>query len=224
MKLNFMWVSVYISSIAILFPVIAGITRINYLSSPMRTILAAVMNSLVLEILSWAMLFITYTNHWVFNICNIIEFGILGYFYFQMSENEKYKKCLAAIIIIFLIVFPVYLYLHPGSIYRLNPFVNATICLLLTFLSLAYFYQLLQNPKTDNISKYPYFWVNVGVLVCFSGNFFLALLRKFVDEDKSANYLAVIYFFVLLVIRLCFGLAFRYSKTLNKPQKITELS
>ncbi|MFC0184315.1 hypothetical protein SAMN04515674_102164 [Pseudarcicella hirudinis] len=223
--MSFKWICIYISSIAILFPMIVGIIKINYFTKPLRTIYIAIIIALILEILSWVMPFLTGSNHWAFNVLNVFEFSLLAFFYYQLAENKRLKKWMLFITTFFTLFFLSFYILHLEVLNRYNSLVNSLICLLLTIFSLGYFYQLLLYPKTDKISEYPYFWITVAVLLNFSGNFFLTLFIEFMlfgTKDKSLSQLVIINYILLFVFRFFLGLGLLYSRTLNKLEKIVD--
>lgn len=76
------------------------------------------------------------------------------------------------------LVFILYNALLPGSIWRFpsRPFTVQSA--LFIGLALLYFYQLLRQPAATALAAQPLFWINAGVLLYFSGNLFVFMLRN----------------------------------------------
>ena len=60
--------------------------------------------------------------------------------------------------------------------------------ILLIFLSLTYFYQLLNPEKFVDIEKQGLFWINAGVLIYYAVNIFLFMIFAHIPIDDRPNY------------------------------------
>jgi hypothetical protein len=75
--------------------------------------------------------------------------------------------------------------LNPG-IFVFPIFSRMVISLAVTMLSILYFYKLINDLPAVHIYKVPMLWINIGLLVYFTGNFVLFTLKDYL-ADALAN-------------------------------------
>ena len=82
-------------------------------------------------------------------------------------------------------------------------------------LSIYLFYQLINDQPTDNIRRFPVFWVNTAVLIYFSGNFFLFLAYSFFTFKRIYALFYPIHSILNALKNMMFGIAliFQYLNT-----------
>jgi hypothetical protein len=70
------------------------------------------------------------------------------------------------------------------------------VCLIV--IALTYFYVLIQQLPTESITKLPMFWINTGILIYYSGTFFMNLTADYlinVLNNTLITYWMAYYFF-----------------------------
>lgn len=138
----------------------------------------------------------------------IIEYIIVGLFFFLIVKNKTIKSSLFFSIIPFL-CYNFYDYFNNGSgLFGTLPTLIEFIVFI--FIIIVYFFEKM-NTTLDAFSQYSiHFWICVGLFVYFTGNFFYILLvENSKHSDQSIkNQLNVIYSSVTIVKNIILGLAF----------------
>jgi hypothetical protein len=90
-----------------------------------------------------------------------------------------------------------------------NSYSFTLTALILTIFALLYFKYLLERLPVNFIHRTPMVWINIGVLVYFSGNLFLFILNNFftVGEDGNQRYMWILHNFLNILKNLLFLIA-----------------
>ena len=106
----------------------------------------------------------------------LAEFSLLSFFYFTCLSNKRIKLIFRLSVISFLL-YSIYDYIitKPG-VFSFIPLVIE--CLYFLLVILYFFYDKIQNNSNTSIYYQPVFWISVGFLIYFSGNFFLFLFSS----------------------------------------------
>ena len=137
----------------------------------------------------------------------IVEFVIISIFY----KTIFYKKNIKKILIyapIFYILFCIYIYLKTSKTeFDFSPlFVE---CFFFDIIILYYFYERIMYNFTVPLYQLPSFWISVAFFVYFSGNFFLFLFTKLMENEQGfVNQYTLIYSSITIFkdILLCIAL------------------
>ena len=119
----------------------------------------------------------------LFVCVNILFFGIV---YYQTLLSSILKKTIIFAIPC-LMVITVLNALFVEGIWAFPSISNTAQSILFIVFSLTYFYQLLNRSEYVYIEKQGLFWINAGVLIYFSSNFFLFMLYNRMLESQDWN-------------------------------------
>ena len=137
----------------------------------------------------------------------ILEFLIICMFYKTIFNSLRIKKILT-VLPIFFILFCLYNFLKSSKTeFDFAPLVIE--CLFFTVVILYYFYERIMYNFTTPLSQLPSFWISVAFLIYFSGNFFLFLFSKVIENDPGfADQYTIIYSSITIIknILLCTAL------------------
>jgi hypothetical protein len=165
--LSFVGVSLTITS------AILAIIKFRFLNSGLRIVFAFLLLSIISDLISTAIYLSGNIPSLWLNIYTIPESIIFGVFYYWLFKNSRSNQLLlvATALVIGISAIIILIFIEP-----LTPLLNtmslgleATIFI---FVSVGYFYVMLNKMEFDNPFNNPIFWMNAGVLIYFSGSFF----------------------------------------------------
>ncbi|MCF1714020.1 hypothetical protein L0U88_05160 [Flavihumibacter sp. RY-1] len=122
--------------------------------------------------------------------------------------NKKIKAFLFVSTFIFFIVAFVNIYKNfVQNSLSLDTIPIAVSSIILIIGSIAYFFEQIQTPEVSFIYSKPSFWVVVGIMIYFSGTFFLFLqYENLSDTDKKTFW--IINMFCLILKNIFFSISF----------------
>lgn len=133
------------------------------------------------------------------SIYTIIEYTLLSVYIYNLLRNKLLKNVLLILSALFLAVAIgnlVYSYQLKSS--EIDSIPLAISSLILISGSLIYFFETIQNPEITFIYSKPSFWVIVGIMIYFSGTFFLFLQYENLSEhDKETFWIINMICFIL---------------------------
>ena len=137
----------------------------------------------------------------------VLEFILICFFYKTIFKSIRIKKTLTILPLLF-IVFCLYNYIKSSKTeFDFAPLV--TECLFFTVVILYYFYERIMYNFTIPLYQLPSFWISVAFLIYFSGNFFLFLFSKIIENEPGfADQYTLIYSSITIIknIFLCIAL------------------
>lgn len=177
---------VTISMFSILMPNIGGLIALKKLDNQGKKILLFFGTFFIIDfIISWL------ANHNInnmpmFNFFCLLEYGFYAYLFSDNINNTKLKKGIRYSIG-FYTAFTIFAIIFIRSIYEFNSETRVVESFLLVFCSLLYFNELSKSLSTEklNILKIPMFWISIGILFYFAGNFFLFLFYREISQISS---------------------------------------
>ena len=218
MVLNFgIWyLSEIIASFTLVVPLLMGIFNVNRLrKSPLIIVFVICLIYAVFEIIGWYHALNHLQNHFLFNILSYIDIVLWGVFYYLVFEKTVTKR-----IVVFLVTVTLLLTLwsHFGTgrdFNRMDSFALSIGSISLIAMSLLFFYQLLNNLEVRNIFIYPFFWINVAVIIYFSGSFFSFIFAEYIafSQDKSITQYMGITAILLFFHRIFLAIGLWFSTT-----------
>lgn len=219
-KINFDWTLIVISSLFVLFPLFVGIVRYNVLTTSLKIIFYYIIASTLIEIVAWITIYYHQTNHWISNTLNIIEFAFLSYYFNKIFTVLKLNSLIQYFSITILFIIILLTFIDFKNINHYNSTAYIITCFVLMTYSMIHFYELLDSLNVPKLSYYSHFWISVGILLYFSGCFFINLFSEIVlfSNDKSINQLWRIYYFSLIIYRIFLAIGLWFSKT---PQQLS---
>ena len=208
------------SSLFVLFPLLVGIVRYNLLTSSLKVIFCYIIASTFVEIFAWITILYHQKNHWLSNISNIIEFAFLSYYFIKIFTVFKVSIFIKYFSVIILVIITLLTFIDYKNINHYNSTAYIITCFVLMTYAMIHFYELLNSLNVPKLSYYSHFWISVGVLLYFSGCFFVNLFSEVVlfGNDKSTNQLWLIYHFSLIIYRIFLAIGLWFSKT---PQQLS---
>ncbi|MGB3467946.1 MAG: hypothetical protein WBA74_21855 [Cyclobacteriaceae bacterium] len=155
---------------------IAGLLTYQRHDKIQRLVFVLVAITAATEILSKILWYRKINNLAVFHIYAVIEFMMIMLIYEKAFKVQEHRFSLFRIGIGSMILFAIFNTLFLQSLYQFNSNVITVSALILTLLSLLYFYKLLKEISHISLERQPIFWINVGILIYFSSSlvFFLA--------------------------------------------------
>ena len=169
------------ASVSIMAPIIIGVFILyKQQYTNLRIVVIYCFIYAVFEIIAWYHALNHLQNHFLFNILSYIDIIFWGVFYYSILEKTVTKK-----IVIFLVTVTLILtfWSHFGTgrdFNRMDSFALSVGSISLIAMSLLYFHQILNNLEIKNIFIYPFFWINVAVLIYFSGSFFSFIFAEYI--------------------------------------------
>lgn len=151
--------------------------------------------------------FLHLSNHWIYNVINFVQFMWLFYLYRKIILNEKKRKFIKSVLILFPVLYVADIFLVQ-SFWSILTYLYCLSSLLIIYLCVLYFRDLLGD-ATESLSKLPFFWISIGLIIFFAGSMFYMgsinyILSKRIDTaGKYIGYLvysftAVQYIFIAI--------------------------
>ena len=128
----------------------------------------------------------------------VLEFITISILYFFILRNDKLKKLILVFIFLFTVL---WLFNFVNSNLKVFDFTPVVIeCLFFTMLIIYYFYEIMRYNFDTPLFQLPSFWISVGFLMYFSGNFFLFLFSKIKFNEPGFNnqYLVIVSIITIL--------------------------
>jgi len=169
----------------------------------------------------WYNLFaITYTknNIWVYNVFVSIHLGLSFAIFYAVLNNRLYKKAIAVLILPFLLFGLLnYIWIQGPFVYNTYTVIPARIAVIA--LCIAYFKQLLEEPKVIALRKEPLVWVAIGTFLYLSVTLPYFLMFRFLNTqniDLSLLFLTI-NDTLNLILCSCYLISFLCKPQLNQP-------
>jgi hypothetical protein len=203
---------IYFSSFSSILPVIIGGMRYSYVikNKPYKWLFLYSVFIFLLELVTVYVSHYKINTHFIINIWGIIELIILYNVYSFVLPQKK--KRLYLIISIYVLVSIGVLLLKSTNI--ISDISNSLSAFLLTGLALYYFLHLLRTLESTNLLKFPFFWINSGILLNFSAIFLVYLFSHYIlfNEHTAIRQLWDIVYGMLIVYRIFLAIGLWYSK------------
>ena len=147
------------------------------------------------------------SRNYVWPVFIILQFVFLCLIFLFNTHNIRKRKILLFSISFFILYAILYIFI----LKELSPiFPNLMSITVFTFLiiSINYFVELYNNVEHENLFTYPFFWINVAVLIYFSGNLFLTISYNIFAMDNVFQLYIPIHSTLNTVKNLLFAMAF----------------
>lgn len=193
--------SVILSVISGLFPLLAGVWVYKKLKRELKLIFIFFIVAFLFEIIFLLTSLNQIRNLWLFHIYTLIEFGFWGLYFFYQLKSTKFSVLIKWLMVIFLMIWIAAKFLGEQFTY-LNDFTRPLESTILVVFSAIAIFQL-QKDYLFSLWKNPRFWINVGVLIYFSGNIFLFSLVNLVLYDTPDIW--IIHSFLNIITNICYA-------------------
>jgi hypothetical protein len=155
--------------------------------------------------------------NWQYVITAYLKLGI----YYTLLTS-KHKKFLILSFAVILTGFVVAEFRQDSlTFYNTGSFITNTylvVNLLVITLSLIYAYQQLQDLSVENITKYPFFWLNAGFLVYHFGSIFVYSFVGNGANTEDATIAWIVNGLLLFILYITISFAYYYSYSPNLTQ------
>jgi len=153
-------------------------------------------------------------NQWFYNIFHLFGYTFLMYFFYNILDQKRIKKVISRLVIAFL-VFAMSNLLFFQGLMQLNTYTEVLACFIMVFMSIAYYYQLLDAPQLTQLSRDPFFWISTGVLIYHLGSvmgIFLINVMNIISSEKAKGIHTII-MFSSVAMYLNFSIAYLCRRT-----------
>lgn len=222
------WIYVeLVASIAVIFPIIIGSITVKKWAklpnSPYFILFIYCIIYAVFEIIGWYYVLRHWQNHFLFNIQSYLDIVFLGTYFYQILEAKLSKRMVLLFSVATLLFITWSHWVTDRDFNRMDSFSLSIGSLSLISMCLLFFYQLLQKLDIKNVLTYSHFWINVGILMYFSGAFFTFIFAEYIafSLDKSVVQYFQISGFLLFIQRIFLAIGLWFSTT---PQQLNPSS
>lgn len=178
---------VLFSGFSSIIPFLAAIKNLRYLKKHLFVYFIIVLISLITELLNIILAKAGQSNLNFFRYYTIVEFLLISVFYITLFKSYFKPNLLYLIAILFLIIsYLDYLFNGLMSMDNISSAIEAIIFIIY---SLFFFYYVLKNLIFENIFLEPVFWINIAVLIYFSGNLILFVFSNYMAKIEPSNYI-----------------------------------
>nr|WP_319272795.1 hypothetical protein [uncultured Draconibacterium sp.] len=207
-----------INWVSILIPFFIGIYRYRQFNKNLRFVFYFVIFGTITEIVTRIIIYSGATNTLpVTHIYLMIEFLILGLFYTHVLQDIIRKRVMLGIIILFEIYCLINT-LFLQSIFEYPSIPQSVSKLLLVGFSILFFYKIMIETSVPNLWKEPLIFINIAILVYYSGNLFYSLLFNLILEYSREFSKITQYYFAGLMTLFYILIAIGFWKA-NKQMK-----
>lgn len=200
----------YISSITPLFSVALGIYSFKWLESRLKVLFIFVCFAAFSDITAILLLRGINTMPEA-HIYALVEFIILTLFYANYLKRYISRKFIWTVIS----VFTLFSLLNALFIQKITVYpyiVRAIESIVMVIFSILYFHKVMVDAKIKKLSKEPMIWINTGMLLYFSSNFFFHILLPLVVTYSNEFARIMVYYFWVTNILFYLILAIGFYK------------
>lgn len=196
-----------INWVPILVPFFVGIYRFRQFDINLRLVFYYVLFGTITEIVTRIIIYyelITYAGQTntlpITHLYQLGEFFILGLFYSHALKDVLNKR----FILVLIVLFEVYCLINTlllQSIFEYPAVPQSLSKIFLVGFSILFFYKVLVDARIPNLWKEPLIYINLAILMYYSGNLFYSLLFNLIlDYSKEFSKITIQYFGVLMVL------------------------
>lgn len=123
-------------------------------------------------------------NLFLFNIYPIFEIILIGWI-FSVFLSKQIIYPLVTLVLLF-IFFDIIIIQNLNQSF--TPLASGVEALIVIFLSLNYYYWMAKDLKVQKIETTALFWISSGLLIYFSGSFFVFIFSNYMNPRSSTGY------------------------------------
>lgn len=173
----------YVSIAFSIIPLVVGLICIKKIKTYLVPIFAVALIGAFVEILGFWIAEDDSSNLPVFHIYTILEFSFIFIFYmFFYKQYFKFPVFYLALPVFYFVTYIDYKVNGLNSLDNFSVTVESSVFIVLSLLSFAF---LLHNLIYENVLALPFFWINSGILIYFSGNILLFISDKSLPPADS---------------------------------------
>ncbi len=214
----------YASMLSVVIPIAIATYSFIRLERYLRLLYILLWLSFVIDILLELLIMAGWlsSNIPFFHFYTVAEFTLYSLLYKEVLRDVK--PLMAMLIVAFLLfkLSDLWLITRPDQPDTAAMTLESIIIIFYCFL---YFDQLLKEKLIMYLTRHPMFWINSGVLVYFSGSFFLFLFSPYIFKNEGSVDIYWSFHAVLSLLKnLSFAIAFylvskSYRLSLNSPER-----
>jgi hypothetical protein len=205
-----------LASVVIIIPITVGMITFKYwVSTPIKIVFIYSCIYALLECIAWYYVLNHKQNHFLVNTIAYTDVLFWSYYFHCIIKNLHLRKAIITSAIVTILLIAWSNFSEERDYNRIDSFAQSVSNICLIAISLFFFYQLLNQLDVKNLFLYPYFWIGVGVLIYFSGIFFVNIFAEFITFNKDK---AIIQFwnskdYLLFFHRIFLALGLWFSRT-----------
>lgn len=193
-----------ITSILIL---LVGVLNLETLKryTPLRVLFCLILISLATDIAGSTMRMNGIHNIWLFNIYNLVEYSLFALFYLTLFKLSKEWKLAIGVGYSLVLGIMIITTVSQSFYEHLNSASMAIKSIILICSSVYYFRVMLSKLEFNTPWMNPLFWINSGILLYFSGAFFIFTFSDYRDAERMItlwdihNIIHIIYNLLILI-------------------------
>lgn len=126
-------------------------------------------------------------NMFVFHFFVLAETIILSIYFRTFTQNQKLRFLYLIIALVFSIFYAIDLTFWESI--KEYPAISSTVkCILVILFCITFFIQLFQKSEVINLLEYPHFWMVSGLLLFYSGTFFMNIVGDLVIKENDIGF------------------------------------
>lgn len=148
-----------------------------------------------------------------------ISFMLVCSFYYSILNgfiNRKWFYLVAVLFTLFYLINLIFL----QSIYEYPDLPFSVSSVIIIAFSIIYFLRIMVEAKIQNLAGEPLVWINAGILIYFTGNFFYHILFNYLLENSRQFLIQISFYFRILIALFYILIAIGFWKT-KKDKSIT---
>jgi len=171
----------YLSLVSILGPFVCGLIKIKTLDIASRVLFSYVIVSIVAEVISYKFNYLTDIYFTTQNLFVLLEFLLFTIIYL-IEFRTRSVKVLILITTVCFFAYALKIYLNLGTIEVQESNLSVLESMILIVFALYFFFQVLVDLRIKNILSYPFYWLNVAVILYFTSSIMLFLFDDFISH------------------------------------------
>jgi hypothetical protein len=167
-----------------------------------------------------------FSNHRItegilYSVYTILEYSAFAYYLHECIVSKKFKRFIvfSSFIFVLIALHNIYVLVSNKGAEVVDSVPIATSAILLLIFSIYYFYEEIQSPKTSFIYGRPSFWIVIGIMIYFSGTFFLFLQFSDLSKSDRINFW-IINLACIILKNMFFCIAFLLNPSASEPENI----
>lgn len=126
------------------------------------------------------------SNQWFYNLFHFCCYLFYLYFFNQVIQFPRIKKWIRGLSLFFVLFAAGNLLFFQGPLH-LNTYTELVACLIVIFLCIAYYFELLHNNEIISLKSDLVFWISTGLLIYHLGSFMGLLLINVMNMISLAK-------------------------------------
>lgn len=159
--------------------IVVGMAKFRHLPAPLRIIALHVLIAGAVDLTATILWHQKVNNLFLLHIYTIEECGLILWFYSYLLGDAISRKWFLYVFLGFLLLSVANsIFLQPLS--RNNTYARSIEAVIIIACAVLYFYKMLSEAKLKAPARSPYFWINTGFLIYFSGSLVLFTLSNYI--------------------------------------------